>query len=839
MKLIPAEGVPGKDRPHVYGVETIQLIANPSHPKNPHVYLEAQVPQGDEFKPAKVKCSGDLEYSVITHTAVLTTDVVVWTGLKGKEDILECYRLTMQFAPKKRELYVTSTDAKSKSDEELRREKEFQHVETDLEFSWLLAESQFEAEEGRHGPLVKIISREQKISASMGRLAYDAETRILSMSSNELKPGSTERKPFVQVKMNRSELKVPAIEVELGESANEQISLKSLICLGAGELFYVDEKTGKLAFKATWQKQLSKKTDPETNLDLVELEEDAQFRQPEHYTGLGAELIKIWLVPLNITSPGKQRGQSSELPQPEPIRLLAQNRVVLLSPHLQIERTNELDIRFEETNDTSANLRTRYFRTNLRPVAMSSMRSQPIGFASIPAERTLWPPVTIPDDADSTPPSRKLGKSLVNPIVVSADRIGVRMRRIPGQQNPDVLAVNSEGKVNISLERVPGQKPTTLEGDRIRLDNQTSNHEVIDVYGSPARIRDQKFRIDGKEIHLDRGKNEAKVDGAGLLQVPIPKDVKIPGMEGATNRDLTVRWDESMNFDGLTSKFIGSVEAKLGLASMKCEQMNLELMERIEFQAASAETKPAIRTIDCRQKVKFKNATRSGKILIDQYRGEVAEFSWDHSSGIVTAQGPGEIQVWRRQTTGDSPFAQRDTIQANRPIPVVIPEWDYTQVQFEGKLMGRIEGQLNGPSDRQKATIEDRVKVTHGPVRSPTDEVNPDELPSKAGTIHCDQLEFVNHTASARNPVEYRRLIGSGNAEIEGQVDGRRFTASAHEIIFNGLNGMYVLRGTDKQPADLTYVGSGTIPGRRIEFNPKTKFLNVERATGGQWSSAR
>ena len=835
MTLIAAEGLPGKDRPHVYGIESIQLIANPSLPKNSHIYLEAQMPQGSESKPVKVKCAGDLEYTVETHTAVLTKDVIVWTGLKDKIDMLDCYRLTLQFTPKKRDLQEPPLDTKPKSADEKRREKEFQHFDRDLEFSWLLAESQFEAQ-GRRGPQVKIISMAQNVKAYMGRLTYNAESRSLSMSSNEPKLGSTEQNPYVHVNMNHSELKVPTIEAQLGESA-DQVNLKSLFCLGAGELQYIDEKTGKLAFKATWQKLLKKTTDPETNLDLVELEENAQLRQPDQKTGLLAELIKIWLVPFNMTPavPGNNRSTDQQVPEPK--RMLALNRVALQSPQLLIRRSNELDIRFEEADDV--NLGTGRIRTPLQPVSFTVKNPRPIGFASIPAtsDTSLWPVAPNPNNDGAS--TRKPAKTLANPIVVSADRIGVRLRQIPGRQGPDVLAVRSEGKVDISLEREPGQKPTTLEGDRVHVDNQSANHEVVHVFGTPAKIRDPKFKIEGKEIHLDRGENHAWVTGAGWLQLPIPEQAKIPGLEGATNRDLSVRWDESMHFDGLESIFIGRVEAKLGLASMECEQMKLKLMDRLEFQTAGADTKPALQLIPCRENVKFRNATRSGTILMDKYRGQVGEFTWNHSTGIITAQGPGEIQVWRRQPKGNSPFAQRDTIQANRPIPVEIPEWDYTRVQFEGKLKGQIDGSASGSTDRQRAKIEDRVKVTHGPVRSVNDEVNPDNLPSKAGTIHCDQLELVNHSASPRNPVEYRQLWGNGNAEIEGVIDGQRFTASAHEINFNGLNGLYVLHGTDKQNAQLTRSGSGSIPARRIEFNPGTAHLNVERATGGQWSSSK
>ncbi len=834
MKLIPAEGLPGKDRPHVYGVESIQLIANPSLPENSHVRLEIQSPQGDELKPINVKCAGDMEYTVVTNTAILTKDVIVWTGPKENLDRLDCYKLTMQFSPKKpltEEPSPESTPPAATG--EKRRDNEYQHVERDLEFSWLLAESQFEAE-GRPGEQVKIVSASQQAKAYMGRLAYNAETHMLSM-------GSDKRDRFVRVTQKGSELKVPSIEAQIHSAPGEQLRLNSLFCLGAGELKFVDEKTGKLAFVATWQKQLSKKTDPETNLDLVELEENAHFGQPEQGTGLIAELIKIWLVPFDLspTLQGTERPQQTQ--QPEPKRLLAQQGVALQSPQLLIKRTNELDIVFDEPEPgTPAGLQQ---ATTASDPTSSRHPGEPypVGFASIPAgnRRSSGSASEIPDENDSALAAQKTETVPMKPIIVSADQIGVRMRRVSGRQEPQVVAVHSAGKVVISQERVPGEKPTTLDGDRVDLHNESLNHEVIHVFGSPARIRDQRFKIEGKEIHLDRGENRAWVSGSGRLQLAIPEQSAVPGLDGSANRELHVRWDESMIFDGLDAKFIGRVEAKLGLASMDCEQLKLQLMQRLGFQTISSEIKPEIRFIHCRENVKFKNATYSEKKLIDKYRGQVGEFAWNHATGEVIAQGPGEIQVWRRQKTGGSVSAQRDTIQANRPIPVEISEWDYTCIQFEGKLKGRVDGALNGNSHKQSATIEDRVKVTHGPVRMPNDEVNPDELPSKSGTIHCDRLQFVNHPVSDQNPVEYRELVGLGNAEVEGQVEGRSYTASADEISYDGSKGLYVLRAHGKQNARLTEIGSGNIPGQRIEFNPTTRFLKVDRATGGQWGQSR
>ena len=828
MRLIPAEGLPGRDRPHVYGVQSMSLIANPSLPKNNHVRLEIQMPQGNELVPVNVQCDGDLDYTVATNTAVLTDEVIVQTGAKDKLDRLNCHKLTLQFTPKKRNDMNATVDAKS--EDQKKREKEFQQIESDLEFSWLEAE-------GRQGQQVKIISNSQKAKAYMDRLTYSAETGTLSMSS--IGPRNV-----VTVLQNGSQLKVPTIEAQLGQASGNQISLDSLICLGAGELSYVDDKTGKLAFVATWQTQLSKTTDPETQLDLVELQDKAHFGQPELGTGLIAESIRIWLVPFKISSPAPGDSSAKEPPAPEPKRLLAQRGVALKSPQMQIHRTNELDIRFEDDDiESQAQAATgrQKSRSGFRPASFVTYEDHQVGFANIPVERNVSRSKSTERDSKNSKPgsSQNSLNPSDKPIIVSADKIGVRMRRLQEKQDPELIAVHSEGKVEISQERVPGEKPLELEGDQVDLENQSLNHEIIHIFGSPAKIRDERFKLEGKEIHFNRGENRAWVNGSGWMKFPIPNQAKIPGLEGAANRDLNVHWDEFMNFDGLKAEFVGRVEAKLGLAIMHCEKMEVQLLERLSFQSTTLESNPALKIIHCHENVRFENSTYFEKKLIDKYRGRVGEFEWNHSKGDVIAQGPGEVQLWRRQQKGSSGFAPKDTIQANRPIPVEIAEWDYTRIQFEGKLTGHVDGNLSGSSERQTATIDDRVEVIHGPVRLPNEKVDQDNLPSKAGTMRCDKLQFMNYPKTDRNPVEYRQLIGIGNAEVEGQVDGRRFTASADDISFDGSKGLYILLAHGKRNARLTEIGSSNIAGRRIEFNPQLRSLRGDQVIEGQGSQSQ
>ena len=846
MKLIPAEGPPGLDRPHVFGVESIRLIGGTKP-----VVLIAQMPQGSETRQVKVRCDTDLEYTVATNSAVFSDEVYVITGPKKAQDWLKCDKLTMQFVPKKVDSAASTAESTVPTGGAQPLGNGYQKIERNLELSWLEAEGNVQRNaEGKDEPReqrVKIHSAMHGVEAWMTRLTYDAETQRLWMNSDD---------PNYDVLLvrKRSELRAPEIEAQMGEPN----TLSSLICRGAGELRFVDEKTLRLAFIATWKKQLSKKLDEETQLDLIELDEQAQFLQPERLAGLGADLIKIWLVPMAFGLPaqGHDDDEQRKTPEPEPIRLRALGDVAFQSPQMTIgdpsakRKTNELDIHFDDKAMQPASVSHRS-RANLPPAKLSSInaletrrppfavgaatsikrfesRTPQIGFASVPAvpDGSLGPAVEIP--STSTP----------EPIAIFADRIEVGLRRIPDRTDPVVSYVHSEGKVTITQARQRGEKPMRLEGDRVDLQTESEKHEIVHVHGTPALIRDRGFEIEGKNIHLDRGANRAWVKGSGRLKLLIPADAKIPGMAANSRKELLVNWEESMEFNGRNAKFFAGVKATLGLGSMRCEQMLVQLVNRVSFQADSLDTQPELLSIDCFEKVRFENSIYLDKKLTDIYRGSVGEFTVSYVTGDVTAKGPGEVHAWQRQKKGDD-IAAQDTIQANRPIPVEVTVWNYTGIQFEGKLKGRFDGQKNGQPTHQRAEVNDRVEVIYGPVKLPGETINPDDLPSEAGTIRCGKLRFVNHPVSKQTDVEYRELFAHENTEVEGQVDGQRFTASADEIIYDGSKGLYILRANGHHNARLAGFGSkNSVTGRWIEFNPdpKKRYLKVDRAIEGQGS---
>lgn len=844
MKLVAADGVPSVDRPHVSGIESVHLIAgpNPSDPGNPDVKLRIQLPNGNETIPMTVICKDELEYQFATNTATLSHDVRAWRGQGDTQEGLQCDRMTINFKP--REGKVKTTPSGEPDAAATGKHADFQMVETDLEFSSFKAESL-----NPDVSPVLVISRPRDIVGRMSELTYEVGSRSLFMSS-------ANSSKYVAMQMKSSSLMAPEIQAKIGEK-----SLESLLCLGDGELSFVDDETEQTTFRARWQRHLSFQPDAQTGLNVIELSEQANFAQPDQKRGLGAELIRVWLArnamqfDLGTTQDSKTK---SSPPPPEPKRLLAQGDVRLISPEMKIERSNELEIRFDDdpvatslrstskpplSDNQTVKLTKAHGRKTFATVNAATNggpvggRTASMGFASVPAEsdRSLGPAINIPFDAPTSKPKRGPAKPTES-IVVSADRIFARMLKAVGSNEPKPREVHADGKVTVTQMK-QGQPQISLRGTQVRIEMESDDQGRIQLVGQPALIQDKRFQIEGKDIRLDQFENNARVEGAGELKLPIPENASIQGLDGATSGMLRVRWDYNMEFDGAEALFNGRVEAKLGNGTMHCEKMHVQLAERMSFQIKGGEVNPELKSIKCDEKVSFDYSSYLERRLDNVYRGEVGEFQLDYQAGHVIAQGPGEVRHWHRKMTEGSSFSRHeDSNQANRPIPTEVSEWEYTRIEFEGKLNGYFDGLKNRQSNRQRVTVEDRVEVVHGPVQHPTERIHPDNLPSKGGTLRCNQLQVVNYSQTDRSQKGYQEMIGLGNAELEGQYDNHVFTASADEISYDGSKTVFTLRARGRHEARLSGIGHGRQNGRLIKFNPERKLVEIDGATSGQIS---
>ena len=823
MSLIPAEGLPGKDRPHVFGIRTIRLSSG-TDPKNKKkfedVRLDVQLQQQGQPLVMNIRGARELEYDVASQTAVFSQEVRVSTKTGPNEyDSMDCDRLTVQFEAKPNS--ESSQPGSPRPDVVAGRKGSYQQIETDLTLRRLTAE-------GFDGRKVKVVSQRRDARAFLTKLVYDTHDRSLRLSDPK----------GVVASIKGSTLAVPEIEVCLAEN----IERSDFLCLGAGRLESMRPGTNELAFIATWAKWLRKSTDRDTGLDLIELEQHASFRQPDKRTGLGADLIRIWLtqIPLNAATATDATGSSASATEPDIKRLFAEREVALVSPQL-VARTNELDVRFDEAVAPPRVLSLRP-RDGLQPAELRTPHRTPVqltAFATAAAatDGSLGPPIDIPSSpSDDARRGRVTDRSphTAEPLDLKADRIGVRLRKVIGQPEPEVSAIETQGHVVVRQKRKPGEQPLTAEGDRMNLTVEGPSREVIHLFGSPAHLRDRGLHIEGRDVHLDRAANRAWVNGRGLLQLPLPKQSPLrptpeePSLisfgDATGDPDLDVWWDEKMEFDGQTAKFLGKVRAELGLTRMKCEQMDVELLARLSFADPNLQQQPDLKSIHCHENVSFENSKYEGTKLVQVVRGQVAEFTLDQARNTVFAQGPGHMKLWQRGKNNQAGLAPRDVIQANRPITVVASDWKYSRIDFKGRM--------DGKSNEQRSRFQDSVRIVYGPVKLPNDSIDPDNLPAEAGTMRCEQLEFSHHRKDANNPTDYQQLVGKTNAEIEGNG----FYGNADEISFDGSKGLYMLRAYGNQNAmvarDSERGPRGNATGRRIEFIPSTKFLSVDRVTG-------
>ncbi|MBC8114168.1 MAG: hypothetical protein H7062_07315, partial [Candidatus Saccharimonas sp.] len=708
MSLIPAEGAPGKDRPHVFGIRTVRLNSgiDPVTKADEDVRLDVQMKQQGRPLVMNIRGARELEYDVESQTAVFSQAVRVFTKTGEKEyDGMECDRLTVQFAAKPKD--QSRVEGNPPPDAVAGRKGTYQQIETDLTLRRLTAE-------GFDGRKVKVVSQRHGVRAFMTKLVYDTHERSLRMSDPSDPKG-------VLASQRGATLRVPEIEVHLAEN----IERSDFTCLGAGRLETTRPGTTELAFIATWAKRLRKSTDHTTGLDLIELEQHASFLQPDRHTGLGAELIRIWLtqIPLNAAMPSDDARSSAPATEPDIRRLFAEREVALISPQLEA-RTNELDVRFDEAVAPPRALSLRP-RLGLQPAELRTPRRAPVqltAFAAAAAatDGSLGPPIDIPPSSSDDAGRRRVTDRKPHTseaLDLKADRIGVRLRKVTGQSEPEVTGIETHGHVIVRQKRKPGEPPLTAEGDRMYLTVEGPEREVIHLFGSPAHLRDRGLHIEGRDVHLDRAANRAWVNGRGLLQLPMPKKSPLlpasaePSFISLGNStgdpDLDVWWDEKMEFDGQTAKFLGNVRAELGLTRMKCEQMDVELLARLSFVDPDLQQQPDLKSIHCHENVSFENSTYEGTNVVLVARGQMAEFTLDQARDTVFAQGPGHMKLWRRGKNNQAGLAPHDVIQANRPITVVASDWNYTRVDFKGQMTGNIK--------RKRSMFHDSVRIVHGP----------------------------------------------------------------------------------------------------------------------------
>jgi lipopolysaccharide export system protein LptA len=650
LDLIPQDGVPGNDRPHVFGVRRVRLSQK--------VKMFLQLKQQQEPLLITIR-SNTFEYDVLERRAVYSKDVVVHRETAPEEfDWIDCDRLTVDFA-------APTVAAKPTGGTPAR--DSYQQLDTRLQFQRLLAESspldeRSLDERPRKRKVVQLNSIAHQLKATAETLVYDGMQRTLTLRDAK----------GVDITQSVNRLLAPEVSLQLGEAGR----LAGAWCRGAGWLVHREPETSEVVFAADWREELRYQPDPTTGLDVWRLGDSATFRQPRAGTALGADLLTIWTTPPKQESGQKLESRlSSSSDGVQPRRMEAAGNVVLVSPRVEANCQKLeawLDPAPSPTGEDATGVTT-----------ASAQTESPTD-----------------DEPTDEPPYHAI-----------AETIRVRLlSRAEGE--PELAEIWADTRVTLRQTQPDGQPSRTITGGQVHLQNRGGKDQVVHITGKPAQLRDQGYALEGQSLHLDRAENRVWVDGAGALKLPLKSDLE--GKPLAEPQPLDVTWKERMSFDGTVAAFTGQTKAIMGDRQMSCQQLWVTLSDRVSFTERERDAGAVqIASVRCRDNVEFQNFSKEEKQIVEIQKAKVWELNVDRVTGKMEAQGPGWMQMWRRGQGPRAGLVATQSARANSPVEVDPAEWEFTRVKFNGRMDGNLQrrhatfhdrveivhGLVNGPSD--------------------------------------------------------------------------------------------------------------------------------------------
>lgn len=841
LDLIPSTGPVSEDKPAVSGVRTIRLIKDVQMDLVP-----GAAPRDEPVETVRVTSQGSFEYDVEAHVATFQKVVHVErpTG-PGQSDRLNCDVLTLIFEPEE----AAGGEQPAVAAEPKPSQEGFDGGARKLAFRRLRAEG------------ATIASDRSQVQGRMNELTYDEQARVVVLRDGKQ----------VRILQKNNELLCPEITAVLDEDKQ----IERAVCRGAGQLFRyaadADLKAPRadrqVELAAQWQTQLEKAPDAVTGLDLIEFRGQAVLNQTGKM-GLKGDIVRIWVTRPEKEPEGRRRRDPAAPAEDEkiqPKKLLALRDVAFSSPQIG-GHTDRLEVWFEE-GPLPAPPPLAQQVGGLRHQALKAAEQAPAAFVGQRAtEKTGRNPavrgpgasqaVTVAYQSDATatrgsdrsqalarvdderaprkargtrspPPPKKPDRSAPeNPLAVRAELI--RVQALRDGEKTEIAEVVTQGRVHVTQDHAAGEAPLELTGDRLHLWNYSESNQVLRLEGRPAQIRDRGMQLEGPDIHFDRGHNDARVDGAGVLRLPMTKGLNGKPLDAP--QLLNIFWREKMDFDGQLARFFSRVRTETGGTEIRCEEMHVTFTTRISFaETASDSQNTEVQYVVCRDGVDLKSHEYENNRLTQVRWARGFEFAIDQATGRTTAQGPGRIDLWRRGNGRRAGLAPNSAALANKGLEADTTEWEYTRIDFDGKMEGNTNDRVTTFRDRK-----DGVRVVYGPVAHSNDVLDEDNLPKDGGWMKCSELTLTQQPEKGDRKAYYT-MQATDNAEL----DGRSFHALAHIITYDESKGLYVLTGDGRRDARIWHerkVGAerAVKSAQRFEFMPATNSLKIIDASSGQ-----
>ena len=803
-----------KDRLEVTGIRTIQLRKD--------VIMNLVSESEDKRQPpvdVNIRSTGSFNFVVDTNIAKFEEEVKVRSHKRPRpdeNDTLDCDLLTLIFEAVVPE-ETSAEDGSGKqhdaaghdnraivhageSESAERKAGPLTDLSSELTFRRLVAE----------GERVTLTSAANRLNARMNRLTYDAKTMMAVMTDPESVWVSQSNGDPGAVEV--SEMSSP--EVTLIHDEEDNVTHTS--CQGGGWLKNFERGSGIIQFAAQWSKQMQMYPDAKSGLEIIELEQQALVRRPEQGMGLAAEFIRLWIDRQQSERPIATSEETASPPNRfSPRRMLAMDNVAVITPRMHGE-TDRLEVWFEPAPIETTRKSAEPARSTGRGSGKRGIRQASLGASDAGGPSGKSAGVAEAAGNENQGPAPTDG-----PIHVAAKRIRALMLHDSESEETTVSQIWTDGNVRVRQEREKGGQPLEISGDRLHVQNRSETDQLLQVDGTPAHIRDQDMHLEGGNIHLDRGRNMAWVEGEGLLELPVKQT--LDGGQLEQQQILSVTWVDEMTFNGRSAQFFGEVRSDLADNRMTCDEMEVVLSHHISFTDDNVEAEEReIEHVICKGGVDFESKEYEGTKLIEIRRGRFPHFILNQQTGDAKATGPGHIESWQRGGGRRASLSPLASVQANQPLEPDIAGWEYTKVRFAGAMEGNTK--------QQKTVFRERVEIVYGPVEKPPKRIDPELLPKDGGWMSCDSLT-VTQRRDAASQTDAVELVARGNANLEGQS----FQARADTVSYDEAKGQYILHSRGDRSATIwreTANGDRRPEeAKQILFIPAKNILQLNRTS--------
>ena len=808
----------GKDLPRIADFEHLTLRRN--------VRFQVDFENRGVMTPVRISSAGSFEFNRQKRVASFERNVDIIQRTSGDDERplnnrLQCERLQLLFdaspsaAPR-----ATADNGKRNRKQEYLDEKK--QSLAGLTLHHIVASSP--SRDPDNPSRVRFASDENSLTATMDQATFDAiegELSITDPAQSEIERHDLKAGTVTRLLTRRMQIGLEAVEQPASASSRTSFqpvrrkfgAVDWVICLGVGRMLHLDEATGETMLDASWNEKLTLSSDESasdrtTAPRLLEILGKATVVHGID-RALQADSLTLTLpadVFQSIDGQSRPKGTATL-----PVRRALAKGNVRFDALEATGRTDSLDV---------------LFVAGKPPVAAGREKPE-----------------------DRSQPGRKGSQKTVPPWDLRlCQRIEAEVVVDPETQDAGLKTASVQGPFEIHRpELVKGATdqsdgPITIKAQRLQVTNDGDERQVIVLLGrmhgnrcvERARIEAGVSALEGQQIELDRAQSTMRVGGQTQVTWPVAGDLTGRKLQKAML--MNIGCVDGLTFDGQEATFSRNVVVKMEDESqMSCEDLIVRLDRPWSFKNETRGKQPEVAVIRSPGRVTVNMIEWEKSFLARKVDAEFGSFEVhpQEGDGAFQGSGPGTIKQWQR---GSFHFrvAPEASASANRPAASAELPWNYVRLDFEGKVTGNVHQRF--------ATFDERVKAIYAPVGQAGTPFDRQQLSSetesakRAVWVGCDQL---NVSLSEPKPEAANGFI-TLNAKGAVNLEAQKVQANAYQISFEEEKDVFELRGRGEQMASVYFESGperGVMPGRVIQFNPKTgthRIVEAGTVTGGR-----